>query len=1174
MQRYLRKLLALPISLQIALSSGMAPHAFAQSVPAPSSSSQSAPPAFEQALSELEEAQEGSLPQTKSDAFHLTGQTLEILQGRRAGHYSLSNPNLDLPAVIAPDYDRDVITRIDPTTGRVSLDLVVKGQVIARHLLSADITAAAVTQDKELLTILATNGDLYVVDVGYSRTNAFTSPLPVVRLLNTGVLASQQDGTHISFITRGLQPFSLRDTPADAIVPLDRDARVQSEPGDSLVAGDLLIYRQTPEGRKFLGLLDRSVIKTQLYTAEAVIAMMAFQVSPPDDADAALASLAKAQKDADVQRESANQSDNQNPLVRDALSALPMGVVQSLLARAQSNRGDITRPRDRFSLAEWATQFERLRAHAMAGFEEDKKVDEALRTRVRQGLLQGNFGSDWQAIAQSAQRPAQEESRWIPRLLFHRFMKPKAMKIIAVIAAGGAAMSGVDIHLLGGSGAAWAVHLTNQLYNDFVPEVLKDQAYRITLLKSSLYLSAFVPLLWASGLISSKVRGVPWSAAKSIAAGGMRIYGELMLPFYHRLAKLARQPNFIKSLQNGISPLTLVRADSDLGRAVGLQSDTRVGVNNPFLTGQAHQDNVTVKAKALSKLAEEERRKRALAWTLALLVASEQSELDPATLGALMQNDQAQLAQEQMEKLASDPAFQKKWANIAEELQHNLLKMQSGKMNEDLSTLSTDDLEAYYRLARETATAIEARKGMTKLLAQARNKWRKIKSNLGPNLANFGLAEYDFLKSAEPSNFVVSQFWKQFVIDYLLSVGQVAVIGDRANLHDPQALAAQEGEFLATSPGHRFDMIDQVRIYGINLPARMALVYQRVKPVTDGSYDPIENTSLTGVERADSLINGMRRWIMGASNVVDADYGGIWLRSLSRSIKTIQANLVMALAGRVLFANQPLGEAIPAFAFGMVWGMWAFGWMWEPINRGTQMYEEHIEEKREKLTNAKTTLGRGLRTGDSATILEGARALVQLYEQSSGPNGASSMNETLNQLESLIKELPAAELAKMQSELNASRNLTAELERAIQDGDIHRIKLAKQKLIDALTSDPAHTAILMRMNGLSLLEHALQTPPFATKPSKWQGWFTVGFGAVITTYYATAMSVDMFRPNISWAEKLIEATLLSAALYTGIYYGQKALAVGIEKTKDVIADIKRAKTQPRTCELVFTARGK
>ncbi|MCC6277099.1 MAG: hypothetical protein IT289_04190, partial [Oligoflexia bacterium] len=569
----------------------------------------------------------------------------------------------------------------------------------------------------------------------------------------------------------------------------------------------------------------------------------------------------------------------------------------------------------------------------------------------------------------------------------------------------------------------------------------------------------------------------------------------LTLPWFHYLAKLTRQPNLIKAMELGFNPLVPQKHEGKWGFPA---------LSNPFSSADPQ-----IKSAQLDAKANEVNRRLALAWALSAIVLGHDAGIDPATLTVLASEGGVDLAT--LEKNGIDGEFFKKWSRSAEELQYTLSTTNfNGK---DVRQLNPQELQEAINLARSTIDRVQSRKGLRKLLADLRLTWRASSKHLFKHTATWGVAETKFLRNVEPNDFVTSQFWKQFFVDYLLAIVQMGLIGDRAKLEHPDHLAASKDHALWTTPGHRADMIDQVRIYGINVPSSMALVYQKEAAITEDQYEPIESITLRGHLRSDGLFKGLWSWTKGAANIYEANYGGIWLRGLVKSLKTIQAGFFWAMLARVAFGGQHFAAAVPAWLYTFMWGTWQYGWLWTPINRGNQIYGERLEGLSARLSNLKSRMGQGLRLQDDPQLASAYMELTQLYKESG--SGWTKLFEDGVPFARAVLENPES----------------PEAQAALRD---------------------------LRWQGQVALNITEGRPPVITQPHPRVEWATTLFGAIVTTYWATTMSVQSFRSDINWWTKLPEVALASAALYTVTYFAPQIL----KKITDTLkASIEKLKTK-------------
>ena len=1077
------------------------------------------------ASSELESSDGASLPASQTeakDAFLLTGQTLTAFRGS-ATDYDLSSLDLNLPDFVITDPAKEIDVGLD-AQGSLQFTLKRNGATLATHTISK-AKPLAWARDQELLVYLDQSGTYRAIDMGYAKTALFRSPLPVIELLKSKVDLARLNSVKLQFLKRDQAPFQLNPNATEGVRPI--------EASTVLKAGDLIVSASDAQAATFVEDLSRSVIRTQVYTAESILSFLAMRLNP-EQLDVEIAKL-KALPQANDALSTATES--VDPFVKASIQAIPPEAVTTLKSRAQTNLDRTNERVDQFTFQEWQEHYQALASKISA--------------------------QDAAAASTSAAK------KFSPRQLVTRFLTPKSLKIMAGLTAGGALAYGA-VQVLGGmndgAGPAWAMHLMNEAYTHMIPAVLKDSAYRMTLLKSSISLLAFIPLLWGIGFLGAKKSGKSWKPAKMIASMGMKVYAVIQLPFYHRLAGLVKQRSFLNAMRMGLNPLQKIKADSPIGKQLGLSTDIVPAVNNPMWKAKSGNQS-ELKTAATKALIQQKERLTTLSWMLASVVASEDAKIsdgvDPATLAVL--GDQASsgglaMNADEIGKYLDSPEFRAKWEQVAIELERELVRAKDPAIEKslvkDIEQLSPEELGRLYSLAKQTQAKIQSRSALQAKIAKLRTHWKRISVSSLQGIANFGLAENRFLKKVEPSDFVVNQFWKQFLVDYSLAVAQMGLIGARANLSDPQALAASEHGILWTNPGHFSDMFGQVRVYGISVPSSMALVYQRAAEITDDSYRPPEDTALEGVTQKEGFFKGLVSWAKGAGNLTQADYGAIWVKRLVRSLKTIQAGYLMMMIERILIGGQNFAVANLAFVYMTVWSTWQFGWMWEPITRGNQMYQEHLSQSANELAEIKSALGTAIRLDDPVAMPSQMAMLQELYEKSSvnlPKNLATSIDEMFDRLE----RLDVNQIVALKTDFAQSTEEVSALRAAIVNGDAAALKTARKQLTEAYRAAGAEeeaVAALMKLNAVSMLEFSMQHPPFAVKPHGGVEWFTTMMGAVLTTYYATSLSVDTFRENVSWGTKIAEASLMSAGLYVGTYYAPRVWKKWIVPTAKKLHD--------------------
>lgn len=1141
-----RSVLSVLISSQFVLSSfvvyGVNSTAFAADEPVATDAQ-----ALETVAKFIDQANTEKAPEGRVDTFHLADQTSTITpKGKEPRDFNLSQLDLSIPTVTVTEFERDVQVKID-TDGSLVLEYKSK-KVQATHKIPS-VKPVAFARDKEMMVVVDQSGKLLAIDIGYARLKAFTSPLPVVPLKNSNLTPEELKSVKATFISRGVKPMERSTNPAH-IFPVDKAGGGAYE---VINAGDLALYTENAGQRVQIGQFDRDVMRTQLFTAQANLALMAFSISPPDDADKVIEATAKMMEQSHNAEENAGARTGLSGSEREALSSLSM---ERLLARAKANQAP--QERDKFTRQEWRDYQALLveRAKTVEGKGQPER-------ELREAAEKGELGADWQEMAKRAHKSSSDQ--WAdPRPTWYRMLSSKSMRIMAIIAAGGAGAAGIAAN------TAWGIQAFNHVYENYWPEVLKDSAYRVTLLKSSLALLSFVPLTYLVGMVAATKSG--FAPVKALAAQTIRVYAWISLPFWHRLSGLTRQPNLLRAMAQGFSPTKKVKADSALGKRLGLEADIRPGLSNPLKPAAERAAEETRNAKVLSAMAQQKARVNALSWLLALQAASAEAGIDPATLATLTGADGENYSKAQIEKIANDPKFKENWAKLATELEMELGKIARNEYIEDLNKIDPSEMERLFKIAQAKAKEIKERDRAGRVLASLKQKWFDFGPRMAKGFATFGKAENDFLNNVVPNDFVVSQFWKQFVVDYWLSVVQIGVIGDRADMKHPDHLAAKDGSFLWTSPGHRFDMVDQIRIYVLSVPASFAMSYQDPSQVRETGYDPIENISMEGRQVRETFRKGIKTWIKLAFDPTQADqYGKIAMRGLVRSIKTMQYGLVMSLVARVFAAGQSIGPAFGAFVYGMIWSKWAYGFPWDPINLGNQRYENKFAERNAQLIAANAKVAQGLRLDNAELLRTGYDELARLYVDLD--RNSDEAKVFLN-VENALKTLSSADLLTLRSTAAPHLEAITELRRAIQDGNSSRLANARAQLEALYTADgkAADVAARAQLSSISLLEYTLKNPPFETKANGTLTWTTTIIGAFTTTYMATALAVFTMMPNVPWVQKITEATIYSTGLYASYFYGTKGIAKFFRGRAEKKADAeKKAARELKTirCDAAF-----
>lgn len=1080
----------------------------------------------------IEKADEKSFPPEKiKDSFHLVDQW--VLKRQSDGsfrEYHLMDLSQDPPTIVPPDFNRDIRLSFDTDKGHLNFEFIRNGEIEAIHQIRG-ISPVLYAKDRELLVFLTKDQKAHAMDMAYIKTDVFKSVLPVVDLTSIPLNLSQPELLKAAFFKRALKPIGTIETSPNALVPMDLNPdEIRHK------AGDFVVYRTNPDGSRVRELqLDRSTILADIAAAEAVLVGEVLALAPNPELEHLTGMLNSVLNSVEAKKGDSITNESEDLWTKSFISRISPQSVQSLISRAQRNQLGSTELRDEFTLREWVSHFETLAKQNQKTSSSQVNIEEI-----------ENFGAIQSEIMRTLGVSGNEKIT--PLSVLRSALHSKGIRMVAAVTAlaggTGAAAYAVGLHQTPEAAAlgAWIVYALNHLYENSIPEVLKDPKYRWTLLKSTIALSTFPVILWFAGKMTAIAQKRDWPGFKVIAAASFQVYAFTFLPVYNWIAKLTKQDNFLKAMRFGVNPFTEVSPDSALGKNFGLNESVRPAIR----TSAASSERNTSLLKAML---DQKNRVRALTWQLALMVVSQRYRIDPGTLALLMEHG-PHYNSAQLNKIGTDPHFQKAWEELAEELHLTLSSRPEFSLTEDLSKIDPSELANYYRIAESTAKEMRKRTTLDAFWSRMRVQWSQLSEKLMTGIGDFGLSEYKNLHGWEPNQKdVVNPFVQQFLIDYYFTVFQMAVVGARADLSRPKELAAEYDHpsvlNLWTNRVHLADMVDQVRVYGLSLPATLALTFQRTVPVVETSYHPIEGTTLRGQLKKQGFWTSLVDWTKGATNLAEAQYGKTFKRDLFKRFRTIQAGIVMIIfLQRMIFGGQGFVDASIAYIYTFAWGMWGYGWIWPIMNRGNQVYRDRVDGADEKLKQAKTLLGRGLRLQNMDDFKAGFENLSQLWAESSEqlPQQLKTWVETSLEL---MNQAPPQELDQFQAQNREFARATDKIRDGIILGSPSMIEDGKNQLQSIILKDgqldPSQRGIILQLSGADLLQYSMKHPPVATQPNSTMELMSNVVGSFVSTYLYTTMAVISFSSETNWGIVLPTTIGMSVGLYLGIFQLQKTI---------------------------------
>jgi hypothetical protein len=480
---------------------------------------------------------------------------------------------------------------------------------------------------------------------------------------------------------------------------------------------------------------------------------------------------------------------------------------------------------------------------------------------------------------------------------------------------------------------------------------------------------------------------------------------------------------------------------------------------------------------------------------------AEQYGIDMGTLLMLEKNQFP--SKENLKALLENPKAAEEWELLSADIYRQIRTLSLTKDVDGDEQVDIEALAEQYRLAQVKAEQLTKLDPTGKLLKTLRNKAGRGAVAFKHWFINLGRGPFDFLQSIYTNQKVTDQVRREFLSDHLLMVFQTALVGARADLNHPNALAADPNGFLMVRPAHWTDVSMNANIHFFFQGARQALMYQRLKAEDETNYTPRENLQYQTEPKAEAFWPGIARF--GRNLSPDkSDLGGFLIATWKRQFQTLQASFAFPFFSRVLPpASQPAEQAM--FATLISWSI-QFYYFFAPnliVNAVSMVTMNEFEGINQELNAARTLLGQSLREPNPTKAvqlkLDGLGKMFAIYEKHNP--------KLLNELE------------------------------------------AKGDDIEAV------------------LQFSVEKPPAATAPNPWVLDLMPWLAGLANVYLATKLSVTLWDPanlNItSLAEYAATSAFLTAAVYLGL--GKKPwdyLNPGptVEKIRDLF------KEKPTSCE--------
>ena len=405
----------------------------------------------------------------------------------------------------------------------------------------------------------------------------------------------------------------------------------------------------------------------------------------------------------------------------------------------------------------------------------------------------------------------------------------------------------------------------------------------------------------------------------------------------------------------------------------------------------------------------------------------------------------------------------------------------------------------------------------------------------GKFLATVATEDTNFLRLADPDEFLASMNWKSFMIDFLTVIIWEGTYGGRSRVFSAKVLDKDHagiGNLAATnrfpywSAEHTNDIVGQIWAHQVAAHGRYALIFQMLQNIEEQDYRPMAELLTTGNEQAQGFWAGLYDFGKNGVDLRNVDYGSKFWRGLMVGLTMIQLSLFWSIFGRSFIAKVPLGKIGPQYAYSFFWAMWAFAWPWLTLYSIEQLRETKLGIRNGLFTQSKAQLKQSLTFADAEGLQEGYDSIATLYREYADAPPAE-----------LVKEVRAVE---RDLRISADDRLSEEtlypylgLLARLQNTDSVVAKRDIYRQLVAYIEDPEQEYTVSEEEAELLLQFLMAKPPFPASLNPAVGFLAVGAVAVITTIWGSIFQRKTYGRGVS--------TVRGAAPWVGAGIGMYAL---------------------------------
>lgn len=982
-------------------------------------------------IEEIKEADEHQAPEDIPDPYHLSQQYLLLMRkdGNRADRYHLVGGSAGgLPSVI---------TRPDKVRAIEFDGYLAFRYKSAVHVVES-IRPLAMVSDTELLVVIDEQGDVYAVDMSFARGEAlFKSPVPVHKtLMSIPVTGSS---LQLSFATRGLAPFNHIKTASGVVEKISDQRR--------FTAGDLIVWQKIGDRRVLIEVISRDFVVTEINNGNYFLASLIYEIR--GDKPSEIARAIKVEEiNGQQPRDNRSHIENTSEQAKQIMQSIDAKRIEKMVLRdvaINTYRDSFTYSdwqRDYLMLKHQArVVIEELEESVNKKYKIIKDLtDQQKLDDLKEQLRKGDLSSSWITLSESrvedlrdmiidritvlkALKTPEANAKidelqeilasydyrrlWdnpqllvdvgtteaspfrlkVERIRYRYFNSDNLLNIAGII--GGVGTIGATLYA-----SAWLLKSGFTLRSHLIPDPLRKpklpqrseplvgagynyvrDRYRRYIIWATIAGLALIPTVAIVSHLGARTTGEDWDFRKQLALVGMRTYSTLALPFWHYFSRWTGQTTLMPAMAARVSPFEAVDGNSAIGQSLGLKDgeSIRVGFRNPFLADK--EDAEGLRRRAIAVLQQQKTRAQAIGWEMAAnimwgdyLFGKKIEEVDRDALIIELQKDD----------------FKRKWKKLAVNLEQQIYQLYKSGVYQDLRLVTTDNAYTYLKKVTPESLLIDTEENFVNELKAGAGK---LVAETGRLLATASVDDFTYLQTADPDDFIASELWIGFMIDFVSVVVWESIYGARSKVFHPKVNDPKTGggighltatnRFPYWGGEHTEMLLGQIYAHQVAAQGRYSLIFQKLKRVQATNYQPHEGTVLKGRDNPQSFWGGLAGLSRDAVDLRNLDVGSKYAKSLFVGITMFQAGFLYNLVARSLFAGVRLKSLIPQHLFNFSFGIWGFAWPWIYYYSARQLGETKLEVRNGMFDEAKVRMA----MHDPQQRQEGYQAMVATYRQ-------------------------------------------------------------------------------------------------------------------------------------------------------------------------------------------------